>query len=347
MKLHEALRRAVWQFGINILQDHRLMPVLADYRAFDDYPAMKQVMKAVSDAGHAKEFCRIALGESPSECLSYAGSMKEALIRNSHFTEEFAGYAADSVLFALGFRTSAVEPSDNGYEAVRKISGTAQAGLSGRSSASPTARIETEAAPKTDKKKSASAPSGLKEADALFRLGQKYYYGTGVGKDYREAAACYRKAAEQGHSDAAERLGYMYRDGLGVERSWSEAQKWFSKVRRVPSPVPQSRAASPQRKVQSAAESENYDPEEMFQLGENRFHGWGVVQDFAAAAEYYRKAAEKKHPKAAYILGYMYQYGLGVKKNTGSAAVYYRRALAYGYRDAKVLLDDMRRHGEI
>ena len=64
-------------------------------------------------------------------------------------------------------------------------------------------------------------------------------------------------------------------------------------------------------------------------------------------AEYYRKAAEKKHPKAAYILGYMYQYGLGVKKNTGSAAVYYRRALAYGYRDAKVLLDDMRRHGEI
>ena len=80
MKLHEALRRAVWQFGINILQDNRLMPVLADYRAFDDYPAMKQVMKAVSDAGHGKEFCRIALGESPSECLSYAGSMKEALI---------------------------------------------------------------------------------------------------------------------------------------------------------------------------------------------------------------------------------------------------------------------------
>ena len=347
MKLHEALRRAVWQFGINILQDHCLMPVLADYRAFDDYPAMKQVMKAVVDAGHGKEFCRIALGERPSECLSYAGTMKKSLIRNCHFTEEFSGYAADSVLFALGFRQSADEPSDHGYEAVQKISGTAQAGLSGRSSASPKARTETEAAPKTDRKKSASAPSGLKETDALFRLGQEYYYGTGVRKDYRKAAECYRKAAEQGHSDAAEKLGYMYRDGLGVERSWSEAQRWFSKVRRAPSPVPQSRAAAPQGKGQNAAASENYDPDKMFRLGENRFHGWGVVQDFARAAEYYRKAADKRHPKPAYTIGYMYQYGLGVKKDTDRAAEYYRRAVAYGYSDAKVLLDDMRRHEEI
>ncbi len=64
-------------------------------------------------------------------------------------------------------------------------------------------------------------------------------------------------------------------------------------------------------------------------------------------AEYYLKAAEKKHPKAAYTLGYMYQYGLGVKKDTDRAAEYYRRAVAYGYSDARVLLNDMRRHGEI
>lgn len=54
MKFHEALRRAVRQFGINVLQEHRLMSVLADYKAFDDYPAVKEVMKAVSSEGHGK-----------------------------------------------------------------------------------------------------------------------------------------------------------------------------------------------------------------------------------------------------------------------------------------------------
>ena len=33
----------------------------------------------------------------------------------------------------------------------------------------------------------------------------------------------------------------------------------------------------------------------------------------------YRKAAEKKHPKAAYTLGYMYQHGLGVSRDYSEA----------------------------
>ena len=43
MKLHESLRKIVRQFGINVLQEKRLMSLLADYRSFDDYPAMKDV----------------------------------------------------------------------------------------------------------------------------------------------------------------------------------------------------------------------------------------------------------------------------------------------------------------
>lgn len=65
----------------------------------------------------------------------------------------------------------------------------------------------------------------------FFLRGEDYYYGHGVGQDYKEAAYCYRQAAEKGHARAAEQLGYMYRDGLGVERSWNEAQKWFQKGR--------------------------------------------------------------------------------------------------------------------
>ena len=115
MKFHEALRKAVRQFGINVLQEHRLMSVLADYKAFDDYPAVKEVMKAVFSEGIGKELCRLASDGSDAECLRYADDMKESLVRNSSFREEFAEYAAESLLFALGLQSSASEPSDHGF----------------------------------------------------------------------------------------------------------------------------------------------------------------------------------------------------------------------------------------
>ena len=80
MKFHEALRRAVRQFGINVLQEHRLMSVLADYKAFEDYPAVKEVMKAVSAEGHGKELCRLAMDGSDEECLRYAEDLKKSLV---------------------------------------------------------------------------------------------------------------------------------------------------------------------------------------------------------------------------------------------------------------------------
>ena len=45
-----------------------------------------------------------------------------------------------------------------------------------------------------------------------------YYYGQGVPQDDSEAAAWYRKAAEQGYAQAQPVLGYMYFQGKGVQR---------------------------------------------------------------------------------------------------------------------------------
>ena len=41
---------------------------------------------------------------------------------------------------------------------------------------------------------------------AQFILGSLYEYGTGVPKDTAQAAAWYRKAADQGHANAKQRL---------------------------------------------------------------------------------------------------------------------------------------------
>ena len=96
MKLHEALRRAVREAGVSVLKDRKLLFLLSDYRAFDEYPAMRQVMKAVADGGYGKELYRLSWGGS-AEYLRYAASLRKTLAAEKGFREEFADYAVNSV----------------------------------------------------------------------------------------------------------------------------------------------------------------------------------------------------------------------------------------------------------
>ena len=48
--------------------------------------------------------------------------------------------------------------------------------------------------------------------------------------DLAEAAKWYRKAAEQGHSEAQYQLGECYYCGHGVDKDYNEAVKWFRKA---------------------------------------------------------------------------------------------------------------------
>ncbi|MEA3487490.1 MAG: tetratricopeptide repeat protein [Thermodesulfobacteriota bacterium] len=59
--------------------------------------------------------------------------------------------------------------------------------------------------------------------EAESALGDKYYYGIGVPKDYKEAAKWYRKAAEQGNALAQCSLGFMYDKGEGVPHDYMKA----------------------------------------------------------------------------------------------------------------------------
>ena len=115
MSLHEALRKSVRLFGISVLGEERLMPILSDFRAFDEFPAMRQVMGSAIADGRLKELCRLAMGDRDAECIPAATELRKFL-QNSGYRQEFTHYAADSVLFALGLRTSVKEPSDHGFE---------------------------------------------------------------------------------------------------------------------------------------------------------------------------------------------------------------------------------------
>ena len=61
-------------------------------------------------------------------------------------------------------------------------------------------------------------------------MGNMYYCGEGVEKDYDEAAKWYRTAAEQGDQEAWYKLGNMYYRGEGVKKDTAEAAKWYQKA---------------------------------------------------------------------------------------------------------------------
>lgn len=66
--------------------------------------------------------------------------------------------------------------------------------------------------------------------------------------------------------------------------------------------------------------------------------GQGVKTDFAEAAAWYLKAADKGSAAAQYRLGRLYERGQGVGQNLEEALKQYRKASRQGYQDAKQAL---------
>jgi uncharacterized protein len=69
-------------------------------------------------------------------------------------------------------------------------------------------------------------------------------------------------------------------------------------------------------------------------LGFQYANGLGVTQDYAAAASWYRKAADQGQADAQVSLGFQYVNGLGVRQDHVTAYMWFSLASAKGNRDA-------------
>ena len=144
------------------------------------------------------------------------------------------------------------------------------------------------------------------DADAQYNLGKCYSCGNGVGRDYAEAAKWYRKAADQGDASAQNDLGYCYYSGNGVEQDYAEAVKWCRKA------------------------ADQGDASAQFNLGNFYYNGYSVKKDYVEAVKWYRKAADQGDVFAQCNLGYSYYNGDGVKKDYVEAVKWYRKAADQG-----------------
>ena len=191
-------------------------------------------------------------------------------------------------------------------------------------------------------------------ATAAFNLGLQYATGKGVAQSYEQAAALYRKAAEDGSADAMNNLGFLYANGQGVAQSNEQAAAWFRKGADAGDARAMANLAYLYMDGKGVAQSEEQAAawtrkaadagyaEAMSNLGAFYAMGKGVEKSDEQAAAWTRKAADTGLAAAMYNLGHLYERGQGVEKSDVQAVAWFRKAASKGYANA---IDALKKRG--
>lgn len=122
MTLHEAIKELVAQFGENIVTEVRLTNLLADLNGYQDYPAMKMVLKDILKAGYGKKLFDI-YSKDAQNAIRKSVNYAQTFAIESNYKEDLVSYAFDCLLFALGCITTINEPMTKGYDPYTKGNG--------------------------------------------------------------------------------------------------------------------------------------------------------------------------------------------------------------------------------
>ena len=305
MKLHEALRKILKEFGSRVLMEKRLVFLLADHLAFDGFPAMKEVMKAVAAGVWGKDLYNRSLLDDREDSALYAEYLWKSLARTCGFREEFARYAAECLMFALGFTETVTEPSDHGFSA----------------SCSEASGHEPDIHPASDH----AAACGTVSPDALRKAGAdpSPVIGERTPDDAREEPGPQKREAAAGGAGSPQ--GSSNRP-YHAEGNWL-AGKNNAPIRHTKSGKAwRSGGAGGRYHPAPPEESFPLDPGTVYKKGEDFYFGRGVPQNYEKAAEWYRKAADLGNADAMYSLAVMYSHGRGVQKDLNAAGKWRRQA---------------------
>ena len=70
----------------------------------------------------------------------------------------------------------------------------------------------------------------LDEAKNLVDLGNMYYMGEGVERNYKKAKKYYEQAKRKNSIVALYKLGFMYENGKGVSKSYQKAKVYYEQA---------------------------------------------------------------------------------------------------------------------
>lgn len=191
------------------------------------------------------------------------------------------------------------------------------------------------------------AKYGAEQNDAMSQawLGDCYRCGKGAEKNPEAAFENYFKAASDGNISAMADLANCYRTGFGTAVDVEKCKIWAEAAANegyAPAMIVLGKLYKGNEAVRNYEKArywleranEQSHPKAPGLLGNLYDNGFGVPEDAAKAAEYFKQGAEKNDAYALFYLGYFYQSGRGVAKDYAKAVEMYQRASELGNSDA-------------
>jgi TPR repeat protein/tetratricopeptide (TPR) repeat protein len=171
--------------------------------------------------------------------------------------------------------------------------------------------------------------------------------------DYVAAMRWARVAAESGSGEAQALLAFILASGPADMRDLDQADLWYERSAGTGCPhgllghalaLARKGGGEAERRevvalLRRAAEAEL--PTALYLLGVVTEHGLGVARDETAAAEFYRRAAQKGHRPGQLRWGLALMHGAGVDANPSEGETWLRRAALAGDPEAAALVGNI------
>ena len=167
-------------------------------------------------------------------------------------------------------------------------------------------------------------------------------------KSYKRAHELFAKASDLGSGLAAYDLGVIYLNGLDSEKSEAKARSWLQRGVELGDVHAmatlgllyslESDRADDALAYGLFVKAADEDPVAMNSLGFFYENGRQVAQDYAAARNWYERAAARGNAVAMRNLGSLYERGAGVAKDAAAARSLYEKAAAAGDEPSKTRL---------
>ena len=184
---------------------------------------------------------------------------------------------------------------------------------------------------------------------AMIYLGDCYFLGVGVLKDYSRGAEYYLSAANMGSAEAQYKLGVCYYDGLGVKKDYRKGMELLQNSAEKGNSDAQyklGRISVGMKSIewfQKSAKQGNSLAQ--CEMGNNYLQGRYVVQDYDIAFKWFKSAAKQGNAEAQYKLAHCYSEGKGTISNPQMAFYWWKKSAEQGYMWALISLSQCYKEG--
>ena len=335
MKLHEALRKIILEYGPAVLEERSLVSLLEGSSAFEDCPDMLPVMEALFTPKYGHELSLRSAEPGRTDLSLYLEYLGKSLVKAMGFGEKQADYAVYSVSFALGLCPDAPDPIDITAGQRDPFEESAADG----SGEPEWQMVGPDDAPPQDEKESPEPDSAPEQAEPDAPSPEEKSPRDELTAPEKDAPAdeASTDAAEESHDpDITPADSSQGAAPLDSEKAPEPPLTPESAERSGDSEDPPETGPSPgEAPAAPESPSSRDDGAELYARGEMYCYGRGERQDYAEAVRWYLRAAEHGSTDAEYSLGHMYSCGQGVQRDNEKAIEWFRRAAAHGSADAR------------